>query len=288
MSMHLVSLKYHDFPNKPIEWNLDDFTFSKINLFVGKNASGKSRTISIIAALARQLCGIAKEVPNSGFFDTVFQNNGDTYHYILEYDSQEVQKEELFINDDKVLHRGGGGMGKIRFEETNQMMKFQTPPREVAVAARRDSIQHPFLKPLHDWAESLRYFQFGLGLGHHVLGMALKGIQIELDDRDTNQIVAIFLAGVKQFPDVFKDAIKADMKAIGYDIEDLNIQRPTSIIVTNIVPPIGEPAGLSVKERELPGPLDQYSLSQGMFRSLSLLTQLNYGLRACFTIVHLL
>jgi hypothetical protein len=43
-------------------------------------------------------------------------------------------------------------------------------------------------------------------------------------------------------------------------------------------PPPGELVGISAKESDLPCTTDQHCMSQGMFRTLSLLIQLNYAL----------
>ena len=41
------------------EWALDGLTLFDRNLIVGKNASGKSRTIGVISSLARHFGGLA-------------------------------------------------------------------------------------------------------------------------------------------------------------------------------------------------------------------------------------
>jgi recombinational DNA repair ATPase RecF len=55
--MILNSIKYSEFPSTGRAWYLDDFMLGSVNLLVGKNASGKTRTISLINALANLVCG---------------------------------------------------------------------------------------------------------------------------------------------------------------------------------------------------------------------------------------
>jgi energy-coupling factor transporter ATP-binding protein EcfA2 len=275
--MRLVSLDYSEFHGMPAEWVLEGLTLGQINLLVGKNATGKSRIINIISTLAKLLSGQLKEVLVNGRFKVIFEQDKTTYRYILEHECSEVLKEELYVDDKKLLYRGSGGVGKIHAEEIGKDMRFQAPTRELAAVARRDSIQHPFLQPLHEWGSSVRHFEFGKTMGHTTLGLAFKHIQVELDDKDTNQVIPILHHGSKQFGDSFKQSIITDMAAVGYQIEDLMIQRPTAMVITGFPPP-GELTGIAIKERELPSAIDQYIISQGMFRALSLVIQLNFGL----------
>jgi predicted ATPase len=49
-------------------------------------------------------------------------------------------------------------------------------------------------------------------------------------------------------------------------------------LVIGGLPPPGEPVSLAIKEKDLPGAVEQHTVSQGMFRALSLIIQLNFGL----------
>ncbi len=46
--MLLKELKYSQFEGAPNEWKVEGASFDNINLIVGKNATGKSRLISVI------------------------------------------------------------------------------------------------------------------------------------------------------------------------------------------------------------------------------------------------
>ena len=61
--MSLIKLTYSEYENEPRHWEVSDATFSNINLIVGKNASGKSRLISVISTLARLLSGQQQQIP---------------------------------------------------------------------------------------------------------------------------------------------------------------------------------------------------------------------------------
>ena len=49
--MRLKSLRYSQFQNDPREWGFDELVLQDVNLIVGKNAVGKSKTLSVINGL---------------------------------------------------------------------------------------------------------------------------------------------------------------------------------------------------------------------------------------------
>ena len=91
----------------------------------------------------------------------------------------------------------------------------------------------------------------------------------DFDLRDSKKVAGIYKQGYDLYGDDYKKVILNDLKKIGYSISDikLDILRLANIPVY----------GLSVKEEELKSTTDQSEMSQGMFRALSLLIQINYA-----------
>ena len=151
------------------------------------------------------------------------------------------------------------------------------------MVAKRDDLQHPFLIPLFEWAESVRLFRFGNQMNPDKLALAIKDIKVKLDERETSCLVPIYHQGREELREPYVNAIMADMKILGYDLENIDIGRPRDLIVNVILP--GELHGISVKERGIQCLIDQTAISQGMFRALSLIAQINYyaqtGKRGC-------
>lgn len=255
------------------EWSLDSLLLGSRNLIVGRNTSGKSRTLSVIASLARNLANL--QPPGMSAKYTCFLEHEDKkYIYELNYYNQQVISEKLVIDDIVRLERGEGGVGKIFAEgiDGGTNIKFQAPIVELAAVVRRDTVQHSFLEPLYEWASSLRYYQFGTTLGKDQIVILNPGSP-KVDERNQQAVVGIFRDGITEFPNIFHDAILRDMADIEYHIEKIDISTPVSIRVAGLP---GEPLGLSVKEKDLPGITDQFSMSQGMFRVLSLIIHVNY------------
>lgn len=279
--MQLESIKYSEFEDEPNEWDLEKFDAGKVNLIVGKNASGKTRTLNLINNLARLIRGDTKPTFDSASFDASFSHNGDNYRYTLDISQGKVKTEQFAQKDKILLSRGHDGVGKIFAEKLGKEMDFQTPVSELAISVRRDNIQHPFFEPLYEWAFSVFHYAFGTPLGKDIFGIFRKSASetglSEPDPKNTALVVGIYQMGEKKFQDQFKTAVKSDLKKIGYDISDIGLGRPSRMATAD---PTGELTGIWIKETGLKGKTEQTDISQGMFRALSLIIQLNYSIMA--------
>jgi hypothetical protein len=276
--MQLESITYAQFEGKPEEWRITDFSFGNMNLIVGKNATGKSRTLNIISALGNLVSGDLKLRYKSGSYKVVFNKNDEKIEYSLKYEESSVIEEKLIVSSKLKLDRGREGKGKIFAVKENKMIEFQAPPSELAVT-RRDNVQHPFFEDLYKWGKNLRHYYFGTKLGqdHYILFTEDKK-EKELNLKETDQTASIFREGKKEYSDKFVDNVKTDMAKVGYTLDNITLGLPRSITFQGMV--IGQPQGILIRESDLKGTTEQQDISQGMFRALSLLIQLNYSLLA--------
>ena len=153
--MELKSIKYshktaerewvicsaHQEENSPVE-------LGKINLIVGANSSGKSRTLRAINELAMFLSGDLKisQTPAYGeLFDVEFwnENTQQDIHYLLKYEDSRIITEELTINGELYIERNESSSQMI-YEGFGGMVDFEADANMLAVA-RRDRMQHPYL-----------------------------------------------------------------------------------------------------------------------------------------------
>ncbi len=277
--MLLRSLKFAEWEGTPQEWTIVGLSLGERNLIVGKNASGKTRTLNIISALASYLAGV-RPLALSGNFDATFSHEQKVLMYHLKYEDSQIVEEKFSLGNKILLNRGHGGEGVIWAEdiEGGKDIRFQTPPSELAAVARRDTIQHKFLEPLYAWGSSLRHYHFGSSLGQDHLAVFSGKADRKIDDRDEKAVVALYREAEKDFGDGFKQGVINDMREIDYNIEEIGIRPPVSIRLVPGLPGLpGEMVGLYVKEKDLPGITDQHSMSQGMFRALSIAIQVNYS-----------
>ena len=122
--MQLESITYAQFEGKPEEWSIADFSFGNINLVVGKNVTGKSRTLNIIRALGNLVSGDKKLTFKSGNYKVIFKKGDEKLTYSLKYEESKVLEEKLIIGSDTKLNRGSGGEGTIWAVEDKKLMSL--------------------------------------------------------------------------------------------------------------------------------------------------------------------
>lgn len=280
--MILQTMKFCRFRGEINEWSIEGkivdgesaLSFENINLIVGKNASGKSKTIDAIRDIADLLSGDLKlsRLHYAGLgtaeYELIFDDNGDVLEYQIAFKNGKIIKENLRVKDQLRLDRSNG---QLWYEGTNGMLDFQTDDDVLAVS-KRDKKQHPFFETLFLWGKNLSHYRFGSELGRNAL---LKDIQIideddEVNFKDGNDVTKIFIKGQKRFTDSFTNQVIEDMNSIAYDISKIEVGPIRTYPHFSY--------GLNVHEGDLADITEQREMSQGMFRALSLLIQLNYSL----------
>src|SRR5271166_5710138 len=136
--MRLASIAYSELEETEDAWYLERFDLGAVNLLVGKNASGKSRTINIIKALADLVSGERAQQLFGGTFDAVFVNTQEAFQYTLHFKNSIVAHEELIRGGEKLLRRTQGDYGRIWTQEANKDMRFDIPAKSIAAVVKRD------------------------------------------------------------------------------------------------------------------------------------------------------
>ncbi len=267
--MVLESIKYVQFKGAKNEWSLAHTNLGQINLVVGQNASGKTRTVHIVSNLAKLISGKIKPSFLSSDYSVIFrQDNGVKIKYNLVISNKEVYKEELIIGGEVFLKRSKDGKGKIYTSQLKKMVDFKSPNTEM-ISTRHDSLQYPFLVDLHNWSNNMNVYLFGTPLGQNTLLIS----DDKLNDQKINEVenvLRIFKKGKEEYGIKFTKQVIKDMGAIGYKIKSIDLDKPN-----NVVANIGLLA-LYVQEQGVGESINQMDISQGMFRALSLIIQINY------------
>ncbi|MEH2009077.1 ATP-binding protein [Nostoc sp.] len=286
--MKLDLVEYCQDKHLPSEWRLDGCQLNNVNLVVGKNASGKSKILRAINLISGLLSGDASLRPDcmSREWKLTFDSDDadNKKIYILTVYQGQVVKENFSIGSKNYLDRNESGVGVIWAEKLQTFMDFQTPADEVAAFQRRDSIQHPVFDEIYNWASSLSYYQFGTDLGRKNLAVdsRIKKIRKSINKREGNNVIEVFQLGKSQSGQSFIEAIKSDMSFLGYNISDIDIQTP-SLLFSDEEDEVSDKIDLKwlyVQESDLKDKTEQNLISQGMFRALSLIIQINYSLLA--------
>jgi len=272
--MSLVKLSYSEYEGHPRHWEIRDTSFSKINLIVGRNSSGKSRLLSVINSFAKVLSGQQKPF-ESGNFSAIINLNDHKFAYDIAFRDGAIESERLLVNGEEKLVRGNDGAGKIYYELETKFLDFKLPPDAIAAVNRRDEKQHPYLMELHTWASGVVIYLFGSEFGKgRVMGLneaeSLFGNPNAPLFDDPNNLVGIYSSAFVRYGEEFDKAIIADMKTLGYSLKDVG----SDDLRTMINVPVSAIC-LFTEEDDLGFRNPQMHMSQGMFRALALAIHLN-------------
>jgi AAA15 family ATPase/GTPase len=278
--MQLKEIKFSRFKGQLNEWNIEGrpkngefgqpLTLNNMNLIVGKNASGKSRTTDAIRHIADllsdddNLSSLDARGYGTAEYQLKFDSNGSSIEYYLNFKEGKIIKEKLIVDTEPKPIFDRSEITKFPFELDMDV--------SVVPQVWRHKQQHSSFRELYHWGKNLNHYRFGEKLGKNALLKDIKAIKDdeEVDLKDGDEVAEIFIKGQHKFQDDFVKTILSDMKAISYPLKE---------ITTSHIKYFPLPAyGLNVQETDLSDITDQREMSQGMFRALSLLIQLNYSL----------
>ena len=276
--MFLRSLSYIRNTGTPSEWRIqgspiadEPLHFGSINLVIGQNATGKSNTLSALRDLSDLVSGVRK-IENLLYktfdYDVVFENDGTPIRYRLVVEKGQVTDERLSVNGVERFNR----KEKLMFyEQQGENLAFETSPEELGVT-RIDSKQQSYMVPLYLWGRNLSHYEFGGSLGKNMIVRDLAvAVNESIKPRDTEKVSAFFAKALQLFANI-KDVVINDMAEVGYKLIDIKSSPLKNIPINGY--------GIAVKEDGLEDYTDQQEMSQGMFRALSIIIQIEYSLLA--------
>jgi ABC-type multidrug transport system ATPase subunit len=272
--MYLRKFSFRENAGQKIEWLIDNVSLGETNLIVGKNSSGKTRTLNAISDLVNMLRGKGTSAGGPVSYELLFSNSEDILKYELAYDQETIQMEKLYVGEEVVLERMEGGNGKIKYESTpgSIFLEFEIPHDQLACYAKRDRLQHPFIEIIFEWAISLRRFDFSgdLGKSRYALKSAFTAKEMDWSET-TNSLVPLITIAEEEYSE-FKTLVLGDMRQIGYVLEDFGVihfsERYSSASQDRYA--------VFTTETGLEKQVTQRDMSQGMFRAFSVLCQINY------------
>jgi len=278
-----VLIKKISYKNKSDEnknWKYEGLEFKNINLVVGYNSTGKTRTLASLRILSDLLSRRIKIKKASEEFEVLLEDLEDTYNYKLEYEKGIIKNESLKINDKLKLKRMSNEEGWIYSEKLGSKLDFSISNNELAVIAKRDKIQHPFLEKLIQWGNNSIFYDFASKMGRNFVA-SFENIKVdgELNDinlnlKNTNAVVGHLKYAIEKYGKKMINKIVGQMKELGYFIEDINVD-PLPNFPADELEIDDIPYSIWVKEKDLSGKTYQSEMSQGMFRALSLIIQTN-------------
>lgn len=254
------------------------FDLGQINLFVGKNASGKSRTLWAIYRLALNL---SERVTNLGGigFTTYNVTLGEIspqrvqLEYNLSIRNNVVIAEDLLQNGEVRLNRQQDGNGSIQSRADSQGQPFLIPKDKLAAVYKRDLRENQFLEDLIGWAAGVHLFDFNSDedqIRQPAYSLPSDSNSLAVAAASPHAPLVMIFQSALQLIDVqFSETIAKQMRDVGFPVQ--------AITVTEFAGPSGTAAKvalMSISEADLPGPLMHTEISQGMYRTLSLLVRI--------------
>lgn len=271
--MIIESIKYTRYEGTPLEWSIEDKNkepaiFGNINLLVGKNSVGKSRIITVlnnISLLLSEKLSITDHRYPSFMYYLSLKEDCIRYEYCIEVSDFAIINESLKIDGIEKYNRQ---KDLIFSKKTKKNESLTLKEGQLITSLRNQCEDFPYINEIFEWSNALKCYTFTNQFEKNTLLDQLEDHNQLLSQNNLNidNIITLFSIGKQKFGNDFIDPIISDMQQIGYEINDIDLlKHPKGI-------------GLSVKEEELPMPILQTDMSQGMFRALSFIIQLNYAL----------
>ena len=253
--MRLTKLTYQD-----RKWELKNLSLRPINLIVGKNAVGKSRTLSTIDLLVKMLSQ-RRELNWSGRWELEFMTHREdritmtfATTYLKDQNSGKVTAEKIDLNGRQVLFRHPDGHVTL-WNHLDRNSETAFPPSDkLTVHTNRDIRKYPYLEEIAGWADRSFGFKFG-NISPHTR-LATQAYDLLTTVEDVPQLFA-------SLSESDRTQVKDSFNSLGYNLERISIVKRGDFI-------------LYLKERDLPDLIPHFQLSQGMFRSLAVLIYFRY------------
>lgn len=221
------------------------------NLLVGKNASGKTRTINALKGVTSFMqMRHSGAVKDSNFRTTLSFSNPEDENWSMDYTFEIADNKVIFeqLNVcDTILLKRDTKCGTLKGES------IEPPVNKLTVQVRRDRTAYPEIETLMEWAESviviscsnLNPFTSFSGIPDIINPLSLSDLVENLSNSEIKGIIKV-------------------AKELGYDIQDIAIQSLSDIKF------------IYVKEKYVRDAIPSINLSSGMLRVLYLLCFLEY------------
>lgn len=260
--MILKTIRYYENKDQDNYWEVKDVFFTKQNIIVGLNATGKTRLTNVIVSFSKLLSSKIK-ISGGNWFLSFENGNNIKYSYNLQINDGIIDCEEIKENNTVLLSRKKE-TGKIYSKKDKKYHTFNPPIDELTLNVRRDIADYPFLEDFIKWAKNLNGYSFS----------GVKNDQITIPNKpegyfDTLTTVPYILKQAGSEKDIVEKII-SDLQSIGYPVDKVfaksQILQPNLNNIFTVV----------VQESNLKCETEQATISNGMFRALCLIVIIEY------------
>ncbi len=262
-SMILQRLEHSQHKNDPEHnpWEVRDLIFdARVNLIVGRNATGKTRVMNVLRNCAAQISGKIPRLMTGSWTLTFETFEKATFAVYCDIVDGEV-REERITRDGEILLSRRGESGEIKNDHNHETMSYEPPRNKLTLHVRRDKKEYPYLEDLFDWGDNYYGYMFASRRPSELLaGPGVEGAPLESLDSVPHLLKEALGKGVAA------EAIVSDMRSVGYPIEKIAVKKldPLNALI------------ITVQEQDIPCEIVQTEISAGMYRALSAVVILNY------------
>ncbi|WP_303004709.1 AAA family ATPase [Bacteroides congonensis] len=243
-------MKLTQFTYRGEDWRLaSPINLQEVNLLVGKNAVGKSRTIRALGNVLLFLMQLSERNTLDVFrSELLFEDENDLISYEFRLKGADVVYESLKVNGETLLSRNENGT-VLCGESINP------PISKLTLHVRRDVVQYPFIEKIMLWAE-------------HACGLCFNEIEIAGDSAIPFYILGqgqTLYAMVKSLPEKSIQQVIDQAHELGYPIQRIELFEHGSNLKMVLF-----------HEENVKSQLFDALMSKGMFRALYLLIYAQY------------
>lgn len=247
--MRLLKFSYKE----SSDWSIQDLQLQIVNLLVGQNGTGKSKTLYQLGRFVKILTQQINELEKEEWVVEFVTKDNQLLTYKLATLKTKVVEEYLFLNNEPILERKkGDNFFRIRKNKEHEWTEYSPPLKKLAISSIRDILKYPYTEEILNWAENSYGFEFSY--------------EAKFDfKRD-------FLNLTTPTADLFNELNKKQRNNV---IKELN-QIGFKIAEIEIIKDKGDMIYLLLDEKDVKIYINQFNLSQGMARALSLLIHIEY------------
>lgn len=243
-------MKLTQFTYRGKDWRLaSPINLQEVNLLVGKNAVGKSRTIRALGNVLLFLMQLSERNTLDIFrSELLFEDENDSISYEFRLKGADVVYESLKVNGETLLSRNENGT-VLCGESINP------PTSKLTLHVRRDVVQYPFIEKIMLWAE-------------HACGLCFNEIEMAEDSDIPFYILGqgqTLFAMVKSLPEKSIQQVIDQAHELGYPIQRIELFEHGSNLKMVLF-----------HEENVKSQLFDALMSKGMFRALYLLIYAQY------------
>ena len=251
-------MRIKNFSFESEDWVLQKIDLQKVNLLVGTNGTGKSKTLSALDRLKKFITsGNFSDSVGSGIWEISWlTDSNEILTYKLEIDDDSfmaiVLNESLFL-EDKILLQRKDDESCVIFSESNQELETFNPPLDkLALLSRRDTIAYSYIENIVRWAKNSYQLRFSS------INEVNEIVLTESHEEHYAKLYSIL-------SEEHQRNIINNYNSAGFKISDIEYRS------------IGNNKHfLVLTEKGINTPIYQFDLSQGMMRTLCLFVYIEY------------